>query len=99
MTSLVAKLKGLKQNYRNECQGFRERKYAILAEALGIAVDLRSNGRARKAFRELSGAKPNGKDSIGSLTAAVVVFVMNAKSESQLKQAWKYARKSRLPSR
>ena len=66
-----------------------------MADALRVAVDLRSNGVARQAFLRLSGAKPakpNGKDFVGSLTAAVVIFVMSAKSESQLKQAWKYAR-------
>jgi len=91
----ISKLKKLKLAYLRERKGYRETQYQILAGAMSIAVDLRSNRESRERFLRLSGAKSpkaGSKGKSGWITRAVVGFVTSAKSENQIKLSSKRAR-------
>jgi hypothetical protein len=94
-TNLISTLKNLKIAYTRQRKGYRESQYQILAGAMSIAVDLRSNRKSRERFLRLSGAKSpkaGSKGKSGWITRAVVGFVTSAKSENQIKLSSKRAR-------
>ena len=90
----ISKLKKLKLAYLRARKGYRETQYTILADAMAVAVDLRSNANARSRFFKLSGAtfpKVGSKGKNSWITRAVVKFVTSAKSDNQIKLCSKRA--------
>jgi hypothetical protein len=91
----ILTVKKLRLAYTRKRKGYRESQYEILAGAMSVAIDLRSNRDARKGFLRLSGAKSpkaGSKGKSGWITRAVVGFVTSARSENQLKLSSKRAR-------
>jgi hypothetical protein len=83
----IAQLEELKRRYKQELKGFRRAKYGIMEEAMGAAVELRSNEPELKKFAVL--AKANVKEMTTDnelITRAAVEFVIPGKL------SWKAAR-------
>jgi hypothetical protein len=88
-------LQKLRRNLKNELKDYNDSKRLILAQAMSAVVEFRSDQSALEGFLRLSEAerpKKDGRKSKSWITTAVVVYVMNARSENAKKLAWKYAR-------
>ena len=91
----VGQLAKLRQAYKTEHRGFRQKQYEILAEAMSIAVKLRKDPEGQLAFAKKAGIpfkSEDGRLPKDWLTIEVIAFVMNARTAAGRKLAWKRAR-------
>jgi hypothetical protein len=85
----------LRRQYKTERAGYRDCVHETMARTMSVILKLRSSERAVQRFLKLTKAKNKVSpyDAAQSwITKAVMVYVMDAKSESAKKIAWKRAR-------
>jgi len=95
MHRTVKYIKKLRRRYAKEEAGWREKEYAIMADAMAKVLELRDDPHALDEFLELAGIKrPSGAKSRKQdwITLEVIAYVIGATSQHARDLAWKRAR-------
>jgi hypothetical protein len=93
--SSVEKLRKLRSQYKTERAGYHGCVHETMARTMSVILTLRSSERALQRFLKLTKAKNKmSPDDVAQswITKVVMEYVMDAKSESAKKIAWKRAR-------
>lgn len=95
VTKILDALNALKLELRNARSGYHQEVYRVMAKGLAIALGLRANKKLARNFVRRVRPRPADRKKDGAAInffTEVMVYVMDAKSDSGRKLAWKRGR-------
>jgi len=89
----IAKIQTLQKQFKKVRSGYREDIRRITCEAYKVAIKIRKSSTKKKNFCELAGIRRRVQLRKGfDIARSVMVYVMGARTKSQLQLAWKRTR-------